>query len=293
MDTPRLVTSRHNPLIKEALKIKDRIGLQRVKKTRWKPGYKDRIGVTQKRETSGGDLLLIDGQHAIEMALSSRFRIVRIFFSSKYRNSTFLERFDRDTEMIETTERIISELSDTEHPQGIIAVATYETFELSSIRSGKDSIFVVCDGIQDPGNLGTIIRTSDAAGADAVIILPGTCDPFMQKVIRASAGSIFNIPVIFSEKDNLKKWIRKRDIRLIVTAPGSSSTIYDLNLNGSIAFAFGNEARGVSEELITGADEIVSIPILGKAESLNVSVAASICLYEAVRQRKLGRSEGI
>lgn len=253
----RFISSRHNPLIKDAFRIKKR---------------------------SYRDLLLIEGEHAIEMARASRFRIIRVFFSSKYRNSVFLKKLSRDSEVIETTERIISALSDTEHPQGIIAIANYEEIDLDFLPL-RSYLLIVCDEIQDPGNLGNIIRTSDAAGADAVIVLPGTCDPLMQKVIRASAGSIFNIPVIFSERDRLKNWIRERKIRLIVTSPRSNRAVYDLDLNSPVALAFGNEARGVSNELLNDAEAVVSIPIIGKAESLNVSVAASICLYEAVRQR--------
>lgn len=263
IDKPRFISSRDNPLIKEALKVKAR-------------KYKNRF--------------IVEGEHPIEMASASLFKIIKVFYSRKYKNATFLRRLSRDTEVVETREGIISTLSDTENPQGIIAIGTYETFPLNSL-SLKSGLLVICDEIQDPGNLGTIIRTADAVGADAVIILPGTCDPFIQKVIRASAGSIFNIPVVFSYGDEIKVWLKQRGIRLIVTAPGSKKTIYDMNMMDPVAFVFGNEARGVREELLCFADEIVNIPILGKAESLNVSVAAAVCLYEAVRQRLAVRED--
>lgn len=257
----RFVESRHNPLIKEALRIKDR-------KER---GY-----------------LLIEGEHAIEMACASRFRIIRVFFSKNYKNLAFLRKLSKGAEIIETSERIISALSDTEHPQGIVAISTYETSRLEDLPLEKDPLLVVCDRIQDPGNLGTIIRTADAAGASGIIILPGTCDPFMPKVIRSSAGSIFNILVVFSQLTPLLRFLKTKEIRLFVTVPSGRKTIYEIDLRGPVAFVFGNEAKGVSPELIGAADELASIPLIGKAESLNVSVAASISLYEAVRQR-LGR----
>lgn len=262
---PRFISSRDNPLIKQALKIKAR---------------------------KSKNYLIVEGEHPIEMARASLFKIIRVFFSRKYKNTTFLRRLSMDTEVIETREGIISTLSDTENPQGIIAIATYETFPLNSL-SLKSGLLVICDEIQDPGNLGTIIRTADAVGADAVIILPRTCDPFIQKVIRASAGSIFNIPVVFSDEGEIKVWLKQRGIRLIVTAQRSNKTIYDLNMKDPVAFVFGNEARGVSEELLCFADEIVNIPILGKAESLNVSVAAAVCLYEAVRQRIAVKNDSV
>lgn len=254
----RFIESRQNPLIKEALRIKER---------------KEK------------DLLLIEGEHAIEMACTSRFGIKRVFFSRNYKNLAFLRRLAKVAEIIETTERLISLLSDTEHPQGIVAVVTYESPPLDILSLRESPLLVICDGIQDPGNLGTIIRTSDAAGADAVIILSGTCDPFMQKVIRASAGSIFNIPLVFSGWEHLEGWLSSRDIRLIVTVPSAEKRIYEIDLRNPVALAFGNEARGVSGELLKRADVVAGIPILGRAESLNVAVAASICLYEAVRQR--------
>lgn len=254
----RFVESRQNPLIKEALRIKDRK----------EKGY-----------------LLIEGEHAIEMAYASRFRIIRVFFSKNYKNSAFLKKLSKGAEIIETSERIISALSDTEHPQGIVAISTYETSRLEDLPLKKEPLLVVCDRIQDPGNLGTIIRTADAAGASGIIVLPGTCDPFMPKVIRSSAGSIFNIFIVFSQLTPLLRFLKTKEIRLFVTVPSGRKTIYEIDLRGPLAFVFGNEARGVSPELIGAADELASIPLIGKAESLNVSVAASISLYEAVRQR--------
>ena len=141
------------------------------------------------------------------------------------------------------------------------------------------------DGVQEPGNLGTIIRTSDAVGADAVIMLKGTCDAFMQKTIRATAGSIFNIPIIYSGTDKFLEWLKLNGIMLVATALDSGKSAFDAGLENPIAFVFGNEAHGVSSEIKKKADLILKIPIYGKAESLNVSASAAVCLYEAVRQR--------
>jgi len=253
----RFITSRHNPLIKEAMRIKDR---------------KER------------GLLLIDGEHCLEMAHASGIRIKRIFFSKGYRNLRFLRELSKEAELIETTGGIISILSDTVSPQGVVGIAEYRTSDIDNIQRRDAPVLMVCDRIGDPGNLGTMIRTADAAGIDAVIILPGTCDPFMQKVIRASAGSIFNIPLVFTSIDYLLKWLKERRLHLIVTSLKAEKTIFETDLTKGVALVFGNEAMGVSSELIAAADEIVRIPIIGKAESLNVATAASICLYESLRQ---------
>jgi TrmH family RNA methyltransferase len=153
------------------------------------------------------------------------------------------------------------------------------------LRLRDPSLLVVIDGIRDPGNLGTIIRTSDAAGVDAVIVLPGTCDAFMPKAVRSTAGSIFNIPLVYPETDELMGWLRERSIRTLVADVNATLSLYEADLSRSLAFVFGNEAMGVHEKLRCEADARVKIPLSGKAESLNVAISAAICLYEAVRQR--------
>jgi len=188
-------------------------------------------------------------------------------------------------EMFEVSDHILNKLADTKTPQGIIAIASYDIKKLEEIKFKSTPLIVAVDGVQEPGNLGTIIRTSDAAGADAVVILKETCDVFMQKTIRATAGSIFNVPIIYTGTDKFIQWLKSNGIMLVATALDSDKSIFDSDLKKPIAFVFGNEARGVSNEIKRKADLILKIPIYGKAESLNVSASAAVCLYEAVRQR--------
>jgi TrmH family RNA methyltransferase len=188
-------------------------------------------------------------------------------------------------EIFEVTEHIINKLTDTDTPQGIIAIVSYKSQNLEEIIFKSIPLIVVINGVQEPGNLGTIIRTSDAAGADAVIILPGTCDVFMQKTLRATAGSIFNIPIVYAETDELLRWLRANSIQLIATALDLDKSIFDSDLKKPLALVFGNEAHGVSNVIKKNADLVLKIPIFGKAESLNVAISAAVCLFEAVRQR--------
>jgi TrmH family RNA methyltransferase len=260
------ITSTANPIIKEALKIKEKRGRYR-------------------REA-----FLIEGGHLIETAMSSPdVEIRRVFFtdgfSAKKEGQRLLRQISKkNIQTIETSEHIILKLCDTGTPQGIAAVVSYKTIGLDGIIFKGIPFLVICDGIQDPGNLGTIIRASDAAGADAAIILPGTCDVFMQKAVRATAGSLFNIPIIYSEHELLFDYLDSMDIELYAADARANTAIYGADFKRPAAIALGNEARGLSEAVLKKAKGI-KIPIVGKAESLNVAMAASVCLYEVVRQR--------
>ncbi|HWR59016.1 MAG TPA: RNA methyltransferase [Thermodesulfovibrionales bacterium] len=262
--TYRKITSISNPIIKGALKVKE-------------------------RKACRPEDFLIEGQHLLEMAVAANTEVRQIFLTARYRskNEGFLREVERQGwDFIETTDHILSKLSDTETPQGIVAVVSYSVGGLRAVSLKDQPLIIVCDGIQDPGNLGTIIRTSDAAGAGAVILLPGTCDAFSPKVIRASAGSVFNIPVLSVDVGILIKWLHEKGIMIVVTDARMPMTIYESDLRKPLAFVFGNEAKGVSECLKGHGDLFLGIPILGKAESLNVAASAAICLFETVRQRR-------
>ena len=265
MDYPK-ITSIANPKIKELLDIKRRKGR-----------YKH-------------SLFLIEGPHLIETALISGSQVKDVLFSasfsSKENGQKFLKRLSKHTKNIfEVSEHVIARIADTETTQGIIAVSACRSLSLEDLMPEAEALIVVIDGVQDPGNLGAIIRTSDAAAADAVILLPGTCDAFMQKTVRSTAGSIFNIPVVYADLQALLKWLRLNNIKLAVTSLDSNRTVFEERLEGPLALVFGNEAHGASKEIISAADLLLKIPIYGKAESLNVAAAAAVCIYEAVRQR--------
>lgn len=251
---------------------------------------KEGLEVRNRRVKHGHEAFLLESPQLIEMALASGSRIKKVFFTEAFSARADSQRLlaqlsGHNIDLFEAPEYILEKLSSTASPQGIVAIASYSLHTPDKLPLKGKPLIVAVDGIQDPGNLGTIIRVSDAVGADAVFILPDTCDPFTPKVIRATAGSIFNIPLVYSAADELVNWLRKQKIGLIATALDADKTLYEAGLNRPLAFVFGNEARGVSEGLKNKADMQLKIPILGKAESLNVAVSAAICLYETVRQR--------
>jgi TrmH family RNA methyltransferase len=254
------------------------------------PKIKTVVNIRHRKSRVGNASFIIEGPHLIEMALNADTPMSEVFFSEafsrKKEGQRLLKKLSKHpTGFFEVTDRVFHKLADTETPQGIIAIATCLPLSLDQLRVKSTALLVVSDGIQDPGNLGTIIRTADASGADAVIILPGTCDVFMQKIIRATAGSLFNIPVVHTSVNELAAWLRAKKINLAVTAVDAEQSLFEARLDNSVALVFGNEAHGVREELKRAADIVLRIPIYGKAESLNVASAAAICLYEAARQR--------
>ncbi|MGO9950974.1 MAG: TrmH family RNA methyltransferase [Dissulfurispiraceae bacterium] len=253
-----------------------------------------RKAVEAKNRRRGGEhYFLAEGPHMVEMAVTSSAQIEEVFFTMDFVQTAqgkkilgrLSQRMPQPMFLVEVPANILAKIADTETPQGIIAVVAQLPVPLLRITARKDPLIAVCDGIRDPGNLGTIIRVADAAGADAVLVLPGTCDPFSPKALRATAGSIFNVPVIGMGYSGLFDCLTDMNIDLIVTDINAGNSLYNCNLKRSVALALGNEARGVSEALVSMAADAVSIPIPGKAESLNVAVAAAVCLYEAVRQR--------
>jgi len=146
----------------------------------------------------------------------------------------------------------------------------------------------LCDKLQDPGNLGTIIRTAHAAGVDGIILTKGTVDVYNEKTIRASMGSLFHVPVIYDDKDNtIIKSLCNRGFSLLATSLEGDKDFFEEDLSGNLIISVGNEGNGVSKEIYELSNKKVKIPMPGGAESLNVAIATSIILYEKVRQNKL------
>lgn len=220
------------------------------------------------REKSG--TFLIEGFHLIEEAIKSNWDIHEII----YQDGVELPEWIGEKNVVEVDQKVFQHITQTKSPQGIAAVLGFNRQEKVS---GK--LYLLLDRIQDPGNLGTIIRTADAAGFDAVILGEGTVDLYNDKTIRATQGSIFHIPVIqenlFEQIPNLKK----DGFSIWASALTNSKDYHTIKTNSKVALILGNEGAGINPKLLELADEIVKIPIYGKAESLNVSIAAGILMY--------------
>ena len=179
------------------------------------------------------------------------------------------------------TAPLFDKIADTQSPQGIIATAKMPFYSLSKIKNG---VSVICDNVRDPGNLGTIIRTAHAVGASAVIMTHGTVDPYNMKTVRSSMGSVFALPVLYADIEAIDA-LQKTGVSIYSGMPAEDSvSLYDLSIDTNCAFVIGNEGDGVSLPLLQLSDRLFTIPMPGGAESLNAAVAASVCLYEYLRQ---------
>lgn len=186
-------------------------------------------------------------------------------------------------ECIYVTEPVFKTMTDVSNPQGILAIIGKENNE-QEIDYTQD-IIVALDDIQDPGNLGTILRTVDSIGLNQILVSKGTADAFNPKVVRSTMGAIFRVKIIECENlESTLKEVKKHKFKTVVTSLQTEKSIYDIEYNKKVII-IGNEANGVEKNIQENADEKIKIPMLGKTESLNASVATGIVLYEYVRQK--------
>jgi RNA methyltransferase, TrmH family len=187
--------------------------------------------------------------------------------------------------VIAVTDRVMTHLTSTVTPQGILAVARFVDVSLSDVPEGSELVPVLY-AVRDPGNAGTVLRSADAAGADAVVFTDTSVDVYNPKTVRASAGSLFHLPVVRdAPAREAVAMLRERGLQVLAATPDGDETIYETDLAGPTAVLFGNEAWGLPAEARALADRAVRIPIRGKSESLNLAAAAALFLFESVRQR--------
>lgn len=194
--------------------------------------------------------------------------------------------YEGRAEVLLLPDTLFAAVCDTENPQGVLAVCKKPAWDRQAVFAGKAPFFLLAEEMNDPGNLGTVIRTADACGADAVFLSKGSVDLYNPKVLRATMGSLFHVPVFQGEDlAGLSAELHRQQIPLYAAHLEGTGYPYDLDLCAPCAFLIGNEARGLSAEAAGRCDRWVKIPMLGQAESLNASVAAGVLLYEVVRQR--------
>jgi TrmH family RNA methyltransferase len=237
------------------------------------------------REKHG--LFLAEGVRVVEDLLASRtdlqFALVTTTLGDTERGRNVLDALQRATEVRQLTERELNDVAETETPQGVLVVAHIREAKLKDVRLDSDAVLLVLDAVQDPGNLGTLIRSADAFGVAAVIALPGTTDYWSSKVVRATVGAAFRMPLISATDDETWAWLTRNDVA-ICGADMAGEPVASLHVNGRVAVVVGNEGAGLREQTHQHLTRLIAIPMRGHAESLNVAVAAGILLYEFTRR---------
>ncbi|WP_394280275.1 TrmH family RNA methyltransferase [Microbacterium sp.] len=189
------------------------------------------------------------------------------------------------------SEAVLDAMADTVTPQGIVAVARQSPTAVRDIFEGDPKLVVICEEVRDPGNIGTIIRAADAVGADAVILTGRTVDPYNPKVVRATTGSLFHLPVaVGADLAETVERARRAGLRVLAADVGGEDFLaHRETLVEPTAWVFGNEARGLEPEAVALVDLSLKLPIYGRAESLNLATAASVCLYESAFAQRASR----
>lgn len=193
-------------------------------------------------------------------------------------------------EVLTVSDRVLATVATTVQPQGVVGVATLTPPRLEEALSargdGRARLVVALCGVADPGNLGTIVRSADACGADAVVVSAGSVDPTNPKAVRASAGSLFHLPVVAGPStDGLVAALRAAGLRTLAVSADGSETVQTVDLSEEVAVVLGGEAHGLPAAVRAACDAQVRVPMAGAAESLNLAAAAAMVLYEAARQR--------
>lgn len=240
-----------------------------------------------------GRLVAIEGEHLLFEAMRSGLVFKTIFVSDR---RGVPEWAPRNVELIELSDEVFSSAVDTQSPQGVAALLVPPKWTLeNAVPTKKVPLLLVAAGLQDPGNLGTLIRSAEAFGATGVLTTTGTVSEWNQKALRASAGSVFRAPVVQVAAGELSA-LKSRGVRLLAAvAPEveSNSGVIEApvaDLTAACALMIGNEGAGLAEEWLNLADERITIPMPGRVESLNAAVAGSLLLYEAARQRGASQS---
>lgn len=259
------ITSPANPRIKAAALLKER----------------------KEREKTG--LFLIEGPRELKRALAAGIELVEVYYGEYLEPDEALlldsGRLE-PAQWVEVSEQVLKKLSARENPSGVVALARMPNPSLARFKLPQNALLLVAVGLEKPGNVGALLRSADAAGASAVLVAGGV-DVYSPQVIRNSTGVVFSLPTFTASEQELLGWLQMHRMPLVATTPHTDRVYWDADLRGPVAIVLGPEHTGLGALWLDQAELRVKIPMQGQADSLNVSVAAALMLYEAKRQRRV------
>ncbi len=260
------ISSLQNPRVKQLVKLRDR-----------RP--RDEAGV-----------FLVEGYREIRRALEKGVKLTELYFSADWflgenEPALIAQARTAGATVFELSKEAFAKVAYRERPDGLLAVAPQWRRTLEDLALPAAPFLLVVEAIEKPGNLGTILRSADAAGCHAVIVCDPVTDIFNPNVVRASTGVLFSVPLVVAESEPVRNWLRSRGIRAVATTPAAETLYTTADLRGPLAIVMGSEQYGLSDYWLKQSDLTVRIPMAGQADSLNVAMATIITLFEAVRQR--------
>lgn len=273
MNEPQKITSLQNPRVKDVVKL----------------------GRRPHRDEAG--LLVVEGYRELRRAVANGWKPNALFYCPPlylgHNEPEVVESCRRaGAELFECAESVFCKMAYRDRPEGLLATGPQVRWKLAELAPKTPApLLVIAEAIEKPGNLGTLLRSADAAGADAVLVCDPTTDINNPNVVRASIGTLFSLPVVEAAPEEALAWLRARGIRVLAATPHAEQDYTQADMTGGTAVVVGSEQYGLKTFWMEHADLKVRIPMLGQADSLNVSAAATILLYEAVRQRRASASD--
>ena len=256
-----MITSTQNPRIKHLLLLQQK---------------------SVQRRTDG--LFVVEGRREVEHCLAAGFKLRSAFVCEEIAGHTL--SLPKNTEVIPVTPNVYERIAYRGGTEGIVAVAEVRQTGLKDLRLSASPLIVVLESVEKPGNLGAVLRSADAAGADAVVVCDPLTDLYNPNLIRSAVGAIFTVPCVACNTEECIAFFKARGIQILTAQLQDSKLYYDTSMTGPTAIVMGTEATGLTPQWRQAADAHIRIPMLGHLDSLNVSVSAAILLFEAVRQRQ-------
>lgn len=248
------------------------------------------VKLRERRDREKEQLTLLEGYRELTRAAEYGLEIIECYFAPEQflgeNELPLLESFAQNgVKVIEVTTQILNKIAYRERPEGLIAVAKMRRHSLEDLPIVPNGLYLVAESVEKPGNLGSILRSADAAGVDGLIICDKCTDIYNPNVIRASTGALFSVPLAEASSLETLQWLRKHNIKTLAATPHTDKNYTDIDMTQSVAIVVGREQCGLSDLWMNNSDIKVVIPMLGKIDSLNVATATTILLYEAARQR--------
>jgi RNA methyltransferase, TrmH family len=255
------------------------------------PRVKQVVGLRRRRQRDQLGLMLVEGYEELSLALDAGARPVTLYYCPDLaRDRAVVDDLvatvaATGAEIVRVGARVFEKIAYRESPDGWLAVVPTVPTDLAALRLGPNPLALVCQSVEKPGNLGAMLRTADAVGVAAVVAAQPVTDWGNPNVVRASKGTVFSVPVAAADSAAVLTWTRDHSLRVIAATPDTDTVFTRVDLTGPTVVAVGSEKHGLTPDWLAAADARVRIPMVGRANSLNVATSAAIILYEALRQR--------